>query len=330
VTLFSGLGRVRGPGLGLVCADFDGDGWPDIFVANDGKPNRLWMNQRDGTFTEEAVVRGVAYNHRGQAEAGMGVALGDVDGDGLFDLYVTHLTEETNTLWRQGPRGLFRDQTQTAQLGETATRGTGFGTVLADFNHDGAPDLAVVNGRVYSGSAREGAALDPFWSRFAEPNHLWVNEDGRFRDLSEANPPFCGTPAVSRGLAYGDLDGDGALDLLVTTIAGRAHLYRNVAPHRGHWLLVRAIDPVLRRDAYGAEVTVRAGSRHWVRLIQPSSSYLCSNDPRAHFGLGSAEQVDAVEILWPDGVHETFAGLAVDQSVKLIKGAGQITRPQQR
>jgi hypothetical protein len=149
VTLASGLARVPGTGLGVVCADFTGDGWPDLFVANDARPNRLWVNQHDGTFKEEALLRGLAYNVEGQPQGNMGVALGDVDGDGHFDIFVTHLVDETNTLWRQSPRGLFRDSTVAAGLAERSGRGTGFGTVLADFDHDGALDLAVVNGRVY-------------------------------------------------------------------------------------------------------------------------------------------------------------------------------------
>ncbi len=330
VTLKSGLGRKPGPGLGVVCADFDGDGWPDVFVANDSKPNHLWVNQRDGTFQEEAVVRGLAYNALGRAQANMGVALGDVSGGLLFDLFVTHLTEETNTLWRQGPRGLFRDETAAAGLAGSRWRGTGFGTALGDFDHDGALDLAVVNGRVARSTGPPRPAdefppdLPPFWRDYAERNQLVANGGGgKFRDVSPENKPFCGTAAVARGLACGDLDGDGALDLLVTTAAGPARLYRNVAPNRGHWLMVRALDPALQRDAYGAEVTVRAGGRRWRRWLNPGSSYLCSNDPRAHFGLGTAERVDAVEVLWPDGAAEVFPGGAADRVVVLRKGEGK-------
>src|SRR5262249_3477675 len=137
VTLKSGLGRLTGPGLGVVCADFNGDGWPDILIANDGKPNHLWINQKDGTFKEEAVLRGLAVNGLGQAQAGMGVALGDVDGDGLFDILVTHLGGEQLTLWRQSPRGLFRDVSGAAGLTNPRWRATGFGICLADFDNDG-------------------------------------------------------------------------------------------------------------------------------------------------------------------------------------------------
>jgi len=323
VTLKSGLGGIPGPGLGVACADFNGDRWPDIFIANDGQPNRLWINQHDGTFKEEAVVRGLAYNALGQAEAGMGVALGDVDGDGAFDVFVTHLTEETNTLWRQGPKGMFHDRTAAAGLATGRLRGTGFGTVLADFDHDGALDLAVANGRV-SRNPAVGQTSGAFWDRYVEPNQLFGNDgSGRFRDISADNAAFCGTPAVGRGLACGDINGDGALDLLVTTVAGPARLYRNVGAGRGHWLLVRALDPALKRDAYGALITIQAAGRRLLRWINPGYSYLCSNDPRAHFGLGTAQRVDAIDVLWPDGTEESFSGCAADQILVLRKGQGK-------
>lgn len=330
VTLASGLGKLPGPGLGVACADFDGDGWPDILVANDGQPNRLWINQKGKGFKEEALVRGIAYNGLGQAPANMGVALGDVDGDGLFDVFITHLTEETNTLWRQRPRGLFRDGTAPARLASPGRHGTGWGTVLADFDHDGALDLAVVNGRVARGRAAAGGP-GSFWDRYAERNQLFANDGtGRFKDISDDNKPFCGTLGVYRGLVLTDLDGDGAPDLLVTAIAGRARLYRNVAPRRGHWLLVRAVDPVLKRDAYGAEITARVGNREWLRGINPNQGYLSSHDPRAHFGLGTAARVDALEVRWPNGDREIFDGRPADQPVLLLKGkgrpAGEVTR----
>ncbi len=324
VTVASGLGSRPGPGLGVVCADFNGDGWPDIFIANDGAANHLWINQHNGTFSEEALPRGIAYNALGKAQAGMGVALGDLRGEGLFDVYVTHLAEESNTLWRQGPRGLFQDRTVAAGLANPQWRGTGFGTVLGDFDQDGALDLAVVNGRIAKATSIVDATLGPHWGIYAERNQLFANDGrGHFRDVSPQNRAFCGTANVARGLAYGDIDGDGALDLLVTTVAGPARLYRNVAPDRGHWLLIRAVDPVLHRDVYGAEISVSAGGRRWLRWINPSNSYLCSSDPRAHFGLGSATHVDAIEVLWPDGNAETFPGCAVDQLVVLRKGKGE-------
>jgi hypothetical protein len=328
VTVASGIGKLPGPGLGVVCADFDGDGWDDILVANDGQPNRLWINHRDGTFTEEGIARGVAYNAQSAAQANMGIALADYDGDGLADVYITHLTAETNVLWKQGPRGLFRDRTAAAGLLATRWRGTGFGVVPADLDCDGWPDLTVANGRVSMGTMRE-TALGSFWAPYAERNQVLVNDGtGKFRDTSEDHPAFCGTPNVARGLIAADFDGDGGPDLLVTTVAGKAHLLRNVAPNRGHWLAVQAVLPAEGgRDAIGAEVTLRAGGRSRWGLCQPGGSYLCSGDPRAHFGLGEADRYDGVVIRWPDGTTEEFPGGPADRVVVLARGAGKEARP---
>ena len=325
VTVSSGLGTLSGPGLGVVCADFDGDRWPDIFIANDGRPNFLWINQQDGTFREEAVFRGLAYNAMGQAQADMGIGIGDVDGDGLFDLYVTHLTDELHVLWRQGPRGQFMDRTAEAGLAHPDWRSTGFGTVMGDFDQDGFLDLAQVNGRVKFLDGPSGPG-ESFWQTYRGRNQLFASDgSGGFRDISASNEPFCGAPGVARGLATGDLDNDGALDFLVATVAGPAKLYRNVVPGRGHWLLIRAVDPALGgRDAYGAEVTVIAGKRRWVRLIQSGHSYLSSSDPRAHVGLGSTQRVDRLEVVWPDGSEEIFPGTAADRVIVLSRGDGEM------
>ncbi len=332
VTLASGLGNAIGPGLGVVCADFSGDHWPDILVANDGKPNHLWINQQDNTFTEEAVLSGIAFNSLGDAPANMGIAVGDVDHNGALDVFVTHLTEERHTLWLQDPKGQFRDGTALAGLGQPRWRGTGFGTLLTDFDADGELDLAIANGRVkrHTQAARvesrqKIATASSFWDDYAERNQLFVNEGNhRFHDVSDANAPFCETPAVSRGLVLGDIDNDGAVDLLVTSIASPARLFRNVAPRNGHWLTIRTIDPALHRDAYGAEVTVLAGKRRWFACMNPAASYLCSNDPRAHFGLGSAAAFDEIDVVWPNGKHELFAGGNSDRSIVLRHGEGTL------
>jgi hypothetical protein len=323
VSLASGIGRVPGPGLGVVCADFDGDGWTDIFVANDGMANRLWINQKDGTFKDEAASRGVAYSVMGNAYAGMGIAVGDTTGSGMLDLFVTHLDTQTHTLWRQEKRGLFRDHTAASGLTVGKARYTGWGTLMADFNLDGAVDVVVVNGRVYRGSTAKNTGLG-FWEDYLEKNQLYANDGaGKFRDISAANKALCDVWNVGRGLAVADFDNDGAPDLLVCSTGGPARLFRNITPNRGHWLRVRAVDPALHRDAHGAEVRVRAGSRQWLRLVDPAQSYLSSCTPLALFGLGSVDHIDAIEVTWPDGLRERFDGGSVDCQRELRRAEGK-------
>jgi hypothetical protein len=324
VTLSAGLTTKAAPGLGVYAADLTGDGWPDLLISNDGAPNHLWVNQKDGTFKNEAGSRGIALTGNGQPMANMGIAVGDYDGDGLTDVFITHLGTETHTLWRQNPIGFFKDRTQDTQVTKTKWRGTGFGAVAADFDRDGWPDIAFVNGRVYRGAEVPGAGhLPQFWRVYAERNQLLRNTGGgKFEDISEANPAFCGTPNVARGLALGDFDNDGRPDLLVTPIGGRARLYHNVAAG-GHWVGLRATDPRYSgRDAYGAIVRLTAGSRTWMQVVQPAHSYLCSSDPRLLFGLGDATTIDRIEVTWPDGLQEKLPGGAVDRWVDVRRGGG--------
>jgi hypothetical protein len=305
-------------------ADFDGDGWPDIFIANDAAPNRLWMNKRDGTFAEEALARGVALTAMGNAYAGMGVAIGDIDNAGLVDLYVTHLSKQTNTLWKQGPQGYFRDLSATWGLTATRWRGTGFGTLLADFDNDGWVDLAIVNGAIsHEPQVRKKPGLAPHWEPYGERNQVFANVQGKkFRDISHNNPAVCGYFTVARGLACGDIDGDGAPDLLVNAVGEKARLFKNIAPNRGHWVSVRVFDPDCNRDAIGAKVIARVGNVSRMRLIGPGESYLSACPLIAHFGLGSAKQVEEYEVVWPDGSKERFAGGPVDRAIELRKGGG--------
>lgn len=320
-TVTSGLARVPGAALGLVCADFDGDGWPDIFCADDGRPNRLFINQRDGTFREQASIRGVAFNAMGATAANMGVAFADVDGDGRGDLFISHLAEEFHSLFRQDRPGLFVDNVAASGLQNQSWRGTGFGTVLADFNSDGALDLALVNGlvrRAVPGQTPVLAGTHEWWGRYAQRPQLFSQKSGKFHDSSNENPALCGPAAIGRSLAVGDLNRDGAPDLVVGNIGGPARILQNRAPREGHWFGLRLIEATLGgRDAIGAEAVVTAGGKKFWAVVQPASSYFASNDPVLHFGLGSGSKTDSIEVLWPDGTRETFPGGPVDQLVTL-------------
>lgn len=329
VTVSSGLAQFPGPALGVVCTDFNADHRPDILLADDERPNRLFINRGDGTFSEEAALRGIGLDALGRPAANMGIGIGDANADGLLDIFITHLTEEMHNIWYQGPVGLFQDRTASVGLAQSAWRGTGFGAVMADFNNDGHPDLALVNGTIKRNrnplNAVSTNAHEAFWHAYLERNQLFVNTAaGKFEDVSPANPTFCSVANVGRGLACGDVNNDGALDLLVTSISGSARLYRGVGGKRGNWLIIRAIDPALGgRDAYGAKIVLRSASQTFSGWINPGYSYLCSNDPRAHFGLGTVMQIDTIEVIWPGGRPERFAGGPANRIIVLEKGKGQ-------
>ena len=321
----AGIGGPRAAGLGVVVVDFDRDGWPDIYVANDGYANNLWVNQRDGRFVDDALMLGAAFNDQGAPEAGMGVLAGDLDGDGIVDLFMTHLDRETNTLYRGLPGSVgFLDGTATSGLGRSSWHLTGFGTVAFDIELDGDLDLAIANGRVKLGDVTSAATLQQPWSRLAESNLLFLN-DGRgvFSAGGPATTSFTAPVEISRGLIAPDLDSDGDRDIVVANIQGSPRIYRNEAPRTGSWLQVRVLDPSLRRDAIGARVGVDVQGRTRWRTIRHSSSYLSSEPPLAHFSLESGQRVEAIRVEWPGGPEERFEGGPSDRRVTLRKGEGR-------
>ncbi len=328
VSLAAGLRAVHAPGLGVVCSDFDGDGRLDFYVANDGEANQLWLNQGDGTFVDDAFLAGVALNDAGRPEAGMGIALGDLDGDLDLDLFITHVADETNTLYRSDGGGMgltFADRTGPSGLGPPSMAMTGFGVAFIDLDLDGALDLVVANGRVQRKPALPGALGDAFWRDFGEPNQIFHNAgvdagDARFTDIDSAED-FAALIEVSRGLAMADYDEDGDLDLLVANAEGPARLFRNDFERAGRPLRVTPVDDA-GRPAFPTRITVTlSNGREVVRLADPGGSYLAANDARAFFAVPEGAEVTGLAALWPDGSREEFPGTDED-AVTLRQGDG--------
>ena len=329
VSLAAGLRAVHAPGLGVVCHDFDGDGRLDFYVANDGEANQLWLNQGGGVFADDAFLAGVALNDTGRPEAGMGIALGDVDSDQDLDLFITHVADETNTLYRSDGAALglsFADRTGPSGLGPASMAMTGFGVGFLDLDLDGALDLVVANGRVQRKEPLAGASGDAFWRVFAEPNQAFRNSgfDGRDALFTTFEDPgdFASALEVSRGLALADYDEDGDLDLLLANAEGPARLYRNDFERRGRPLRVTPVDAG-GRPAFPTVVTATlSGGRQIVRRADPGGSYLASGDPRAFFAVTEGERVSGFVAVWPDGSREAFPGTDAS-TVTLRRGEGE-------
>ncbi len=328
VTVSSGIARRVGKGLGVICRDFDMDGRQDIFVANDGLENFLWIQHDNFVFSNEALLRGVALNRVGEAEANMGVVTDDFDRDGFSDLLITHLREESDTLYRGTQMGQFTDQTVASGLAVTSLPFTSFGITAVDFDHDADLDVAICNGGVKRGASTVASDADPFWRDYAQRNEVYLN-NGRGNFVSEeglGGSSFTRDVEVSRALLSGDMDNDGDIDLLVTNCAGPARLFRNDFPKQGNWLSITAYDPALNRVAIGAQIQLVAGKLVMNREVNPSTGYLGSNDPRVHFGLGNAPRYDAIRVYWPSGSGELeeFPGGQLNQQITLTRGAGRI------
>jgi hypothetical protein len=321
----AGIARVFAAGLGVVIEDFDQDGWLDAYVANDGYANNLWLNQRNGQFVDDALMLGTAYNEMGRSEAGMGVIAEDLDGDGWVDLFVTHLDEETNTLYRGLPdRTGFADATATAAPGQPSFHRTGFGVVAFDVELDGDLDLAVANGRVNLAVTAPVTHLPEPWGRLAEPNLFYLNRgDGVFELDTAKTRAFTEPVEISRGLVAADLDRDGDLDLVLANVQGAPRIFRNDAPREGAWLQVRAYDSRLKRDAVGARVAMETGQGTSWRAIRRAGSYLSSGPPIAQFTLPLEGGFRSLRVEWPDGLEESFPGGDGNRRVIVRRGEGR-------
>jgi hypothetical protein len=316
VSARAGILAAVGNGLGVVAGDFDGDGRIDIFVANDRTPNHLWTNQGGGRFRESALTMGAALDQDGTAKSGMGVDAVDVDDDGDLDLLVVNLDGESDSFFRNRG-GFFSDDTASVGLRTASRPFTRFGAAFVDFNNDGHLDLFEANGRV--GMQSERYATDPY----AEPSLLFRGFAGpRFEEVSPRGGTRQRLVATSRAAAFGDIDNDGAIDVVVVNRDSRPYLLHNIVSPRGHWLMLRVIEEH-GRDALGATVTLRVGDRTIRRDVRAAYSYLASNDPRVHVGLGSATGAQNVTVRWPDGTREAFGDIAADRIATLRRGTGK-------
>lgn len=298
MTQASGIGQHEpGYGFGVLFVDIDDDGDQDLYIANDSTPNFLYRNAGDGTFVETGLRSNAAFNEMGLAQAGMGVAWGDYDGDGDGDLLVTNFEDDYNTLYRNGGDGIFTDMSFAAGLGRVSLPYVGFGAVFIDYDNDADQDLFVANGHVYP-------QIEPY----AQADHLFANDGGRFSLVEQS------TPAVSRGAVAGDFDDDGRLDLFVTNLNGRPSLLHNRAATGHHWLGVRLLSDGHNREGVGARVYVWSGGRRQRRDVMCGDSFLGSGDRRLHFGLGSG-RADSLHVYWPGGALQRLSDLPLDAYV---------------
>jgi len=320
VTGTSGVGASYGPGLGVLGADFNGDGRTDIYVANDSAANRLWLNKGNGTFREAALEAGVAYDANGRTKAGMGVTAEEVDGRGTLAILVTNLSREGATLFR-GTTGVFEDVTAQYGLAAPTFALTGFGGKWLDYDNDGRLDLVVANGAVTIVESLRGRPYP-----YGQENLLFhgEGEGQKFRDMSDGAGEDFRRIDVGRGVAVGDIDNDGAVDILVTNNNGPVRLLHNDTQPRQHWLEVRLVGVRTNRFGIGARVEVfRDREEPLRRRVHTDSSYLSASDVRVHFGLGRRPDLQRLMVRWPDGFEESWDMIQPDRVVVLRQGSGK-------
>ena len=304
-------------GMGAAAADFDNDGWPDIYVAGDSAPSLLYRNNRNGTFTEIAVPAGCAFDENGVAMSGMGVGVGDYNGDGWLDIVRTNFSDQVTTLYRNNGDGTFADASLAAGLGVNR-KYLGFGAGFVDFDNDGWKDIFLANGHVYA--QLDGRKLHV---TYKQPKVLYRNlRNGRFEDVSAKAGPGITALQASRGCAFGDIDNDGDIDAVVNNIDGPPSLLRNDGGNRNNWLTVKCRGTRSNRSAIGARVKVVVGGRVQIDEVMSGSSYYSHNDLRLHFGLGQAGIADLVEVSWPSGLKESFPAVEADQLIHITETKG--------
>jgi len=309
-------------GLGLVWSDFHGDGRPDLFIADDSTPNYLYRNDGNGHFTNVSFLSGTAVNSDGGEMAGMGVAVCDYNHSGRFSISVTNFEDQGETLYRNDGDMNFSEVSRAAGIKSTTARYLGWGIGCVDLDNDGWPDLMLVNGHVYPqvDSLKEGA-------KYKERKLVFLNQhDGTFRDVSEAVGPALAAAQASRGAAFGDLDNDGRIDVVVENIDGAPLVLRNEGPNTNHWISLQLIGTRSNRLAIGAKVKAVAGPLAQIDEVRSGGSYLSQNDPRVHFGLGAVEKLDSIEIRWPSGGTETLRNTPADRFYIVKEGAGIVAR----
>jgi enediyne biosynthesis protein E4 len=320
VTERAGINKADGAGLGVAVGDYNGDGWLDLYVANDATPNQLWINRRDGTFVDQGLISGSALNAAGSPEGSMGIASGDFDLDGDEDLFVTNIVGETSVLYVNDGHGNFDDARARVGLARFTAAFTGFGTDWIDYDNDGWPDLFVANGAVNIVESQRGQPA-PYRMR----NQLFHNLAGkRFEETSASGGPAFARAEISRGAAFGDIDNDGDVDIVVTNNNGPVRLLLNQAATPSHWLQVRLDQRPGNRFGIGAWIGVeRAGQPTLWRRVRTDGSYLSASDVRVHVGLGSSSAVTAIVVQWPDGQRERWTDVAGDRLLTLRRGTGR-------